>query len=239
MRTIFAAALACAIPFAAQAQDAPKLVATGALPDPARLEIARHIADRLLPPGAFVEMMRTTMDKMSGGVMDQMMSQMSLADIAKAAGASEDKVARLGTVNLKQVMVIVDPAFEERSRITMKVMADEMVVLMTDLEPEYRSGIAEALATRFTLAQLQELDRFFSTPTGSAYASQSLTLYTDPAMMRRMDTLMPRIMKAMPGIMQKTIAATAHLPKQGDFKTMSKEQIARLSALLGAGEDSK
>lgn len=229
--------------FLAAAQVAPAAPAPAAPParvatDPARLAVAARVAGRLLPDGTYRAMMKAMTDQMIDMVTGQL-SRMPIADIAKMGGISQDDAARIGPATIRDMMAILDPAYERRTQISMRVMFDEMGDLMSVMEPEYRSGLAEALASRFTQAQLDELDRFFGTPTGAAYAGQSMALYTDPALMERMQTMMPRIMEAMPGIIRKIEAATAGLPRMRDPKTLTKQEQARFVALLAPAEKSK
>lgn len=207
-------------------------------PDPARLAVATRVAARLLPDGTYRALMKAVTDQMVG-MMSGQMGQMPLADIVKMGGVSEEDAAKLGPATIKDMMEILDPAYEQRTQISMRVIFDEMGDLMSTMEPEYRAGLSEALATRFTQGQLDELDRFFATPTGAAYAGQSMGIYTDPALMARAQAMVPKLMQAMPAILKKVEAATASLPKVRDPKTMSKADQARFMALLVPGEKSK
>ena len=61
---------------------------------------------------------------------------------------------------------------------------------MDRIEPSYRAGLARAFATRFSAAELDELNRFFSTPVGARYAGESMLIYADPQVMAAMNELM-------------------------------------------------
>jgi hypothetical protein len=237
---IAAGALLAAAPAVAQiAPAAPAAPAAAAAPaDPARLAIATRVAGRLLPPGTYRQLMKAVTDQAMQLIVDKMMD-MPLRDVVKMAGISDADAAKLGPGTSRQVLQIMDPAFEKRMQITMHVMGDELANLMDQLEPEYRAGLADALAVRFTPDQLTELDRFFATPTGSAYASQSMLFYADPAMMQRMQAILPKVMQAMPSMIQKVMAATADLPKPRDAKSMTPEQRKQLEALLNPKSASK
>jgi len=232
---LVAAALLGARP--ALAQTAPAAPAAAAAQvDPTRLAVATRIAGELLPPGTYRRMMKTVMDQVTQGVMNQMMD-MPLKDLIKGYGLPATDAEKLGPGTMRQMMTIMDPAFDQRLQITMRVMGDEIANLTDQLEPEYRAGLAESFAGRFSLDQLAELDRFFATPTGSAYASQSMLLYTDPAMMQRMQSSVPKMMQAMPGIIQKVQAATAGLPAQRNAKSITPEQRKQFMALLASKSD--
>jgi len=101
------------------------------------------------------------------------------------------------------------------------------------MEPDVRAGLIEAYARRFTTAQLTELDRFFSTPTGNSFAAQSMLVYMDPAVMTRMQKMMPKIMEMMPDMIKKMQTATAAFPPMPKDSKLTKEQRDKLAALLG------
>ena len=115
----------------------------------------------------------------------------------------------------------------------MPVMMNMMVDMMDKLEPDVRAGVAEAYANRFSTAQLIELDRFFSTPTGNAYAAQSMLVYTDPAVIERMSKMTPRLVAMMPEMMKKVEAASAAFPPMPKKGQLTKEQRDKLAAMLG------
>ena len=75
-----------------------------------------------------------------------------------------------------------------------------------------REGMARAYARRFSLAELQDINRFFGSASGASFARQSFELMTDPELVKAMTAFMPEMMKEMPAIAEKLKAATAHLP---------------------------
>jgi hypothetical protein len=130
-------------------------------------------------------------------------------------------------------MAILDPHFHERTQRTMDAMFAGITALVVTYEPAIREGLAEAYARRFDLAQLAELNRFFATPTGHAYAAQTMIISTDPAVMSRMQDMMPAMIKQMPAIMQNAQAATANLPPPRKFDQLSPAERSDLEKLLG------
>jgi hypothetical protein len=205
-------------------------------PAPADLALGRDIAGKLLPDGTYEKMMGGMMGKMMGGMTDQM-TAMPIAPYLKLAGLPESDIAKLGQTTIKQIMEIVDPAYEQRMHIIMPTMMEEMGKVMTQFEPQMREGLAQAYATHFTPAQLTDIDHFFNTPSGAAFASQNMTIAADPAVMEKMQAFMPQLMQAMPGIMQKAQAATAGLPKPKTPATLTDADRAKLAQLLGVSPD--
>lgn len=199
---VFALALAVAAP-AIAAQTAPETGTAKTAIDPARLALAKQTVEALIPPGTLQGMMRNSMagaeQAMIGGMFDMKGSDLG------ATGDGKDK-------SLREVMAEKDPHFEERMRITNRVMADEMAVLFGKMEPRMKAGMARAYARRFTVAELTEINRFFASPAGSSFARQSFEMTTDPEITSEMMAFMPEMMKEMPAITEKLKKATAHLP---------------------------
>ncbi len=222
---------AAAVPAIAQT-DSSTVIAPEVVLDPAKLAVSRKIADRLIPPGTLKRVMGTTMDSVMGNMLDSVMD-MPVKDLARMTGMEEDKLSELNQGSLKEVMAILDPSFKERTRSGMNAMMSEMGNLMATMEPDMRDGMAEAYANQFSTKELADLDLFFDTPTGIAFAAKSMTLQTDPAFMKRMKTLVPKIMEAMPAMVKKAESATAALPKARTVDQLSDDEKKKLAGLLG------
>jgi hypothetical protein len=206
-------AAAAAVPAFAQPVAAPASAAPlGAPVDPARLALARTTIDAVWPLGTYARMMNGTMDAMMDNIM-QSMFDMKLRDMVPTAAAGAKPLdPKLADATFRQTMAKADPNFQERMRIMNHVMMSEIVPLMSRHEPEIREGMAHAYARKFTAAQLADMNRFFATPSGRFYASESMLTMMDPEIMRTIGSIMPDMMRSMPEIMKKVQAATAHLP---------------------------
>ena len=83
----------------------------------------------------------------------------------------------------------------------MDVILETVGSMMRDVgqtvEGPMREGYARAFAKRFDRAQLGEIESFFSTPTGSAFASESMTLFSDPQVMSSIMGTMPAMFEQM------------------------------------------
>lgn len=207
----FALCLAAATP-ALATQPAPSAPADTI--DPARLAQAKIAIDHVWPLGTYARMMKGTFDQMMDGMMSSMFDVQASEFVGPlVSGEEQAQVEReFGKRTMRDVMREQDPHFEERMRITNRVMMAEMGPLMSTLEPAMREGLARAYAGKFSVQQLTELNAFFETPTGRIYAAESMLLFTDPEVLKLMGKAAPEMMKAMPAIMQKMQAATAHLP---------------------------
>lgn len=194
-------------PVAAEAQT-PATTGTVLPPvDSARVAAAKPVIDQIWPLGTYARLMHATMDQAVNGMLAGMydMTPAQLGVDAKANPAVAQQ-------SLRQRAREQDPAFDERMRITMRVMTDGIADLMTQVEPEVRQAMAQAYARRFTVTQLDDLHRFFDTPTGRTYASESMMLMASPEMMKAMQAFVPKMIQAMPAIMAKVQDATKHLP---------------------------
>ncbi len=233
MSRLLALALAAsATPVLAQVPATPPVAA----PDPARLAIAQDIVGKVMPAGTYKRILQGTLNGLIGNMMDQMID-MPVQQFVASAGLPPEDAQKLGSVTTRQIMAIIDPAFEQRTKLAMTAMMDGMGEAMVSMEPDIREGLAEAYATRFTAAQLGEIKAFYNTPTGSAFAAQQLTIMTDPSLTRRMQAVMPAIAKAMPDVIKRVQAATASLPKPKKFEDLNDADKARLAQLLNLPPD--
>lgn len=156
MMKVMAAGLAllASVPAAAQLAPAPQAAPA---PDPARLKAARALLDLLMPPA--------TREQMIGGMMTPMLAniQRGFSDnpaFARAIGADPQMKAMFDSFMQRQLA---------RTTETIRAGLPGMIEAMT-----------RAYARRFDVAQLDELRRFFGTPTGQAYMREGLTIMADP-----------------------------------------------------------
>jgi len=197
-----ALALAAAGPAVAAQPDPAAPVAKPAI-DPERLALAKQAVAAIMPAGTMQRVMKNSMGNMEEMMLGSMFD-MKGTDLG-VTGEGKDKTMR-------EAMAEKDPHFVERMRITNRVMADEMGVIFTRMEPRIAEGMARAYARRFTVAELTEINRFFASPAGASFARQSFELSTDPELTSAMMSFMPEMMKEMPAIGEKLKKATAHLP---------------------------
>lgn len=201
-----------------------------------RVPAATLVVDKIFPTGTYAKMMEETMEPMMDSIMGSML-EMPAAELVKLSGIPFSKVDGMGEGTVGDAMAIMDPAYAERSQrisdVTVKLVTD----LMNEVEPSYREGLTRAYAVRFPEAELMELNAFFSTPTGSNYASQSLLIYTDPQVMSAMSEMMPKMMEMMPTMIAGMAEATADLQEPRKYSELSAEEQAQLSAILGLPQE--
>lgn len=225
--------LVTAAPVAGQSVPVADVPAANLAPaDPARLAVARRIAAKLLPDGGYRTMMRGVMDQTVDTMLDQM-TKLPLGKMLATMGVPAEQAGKIKMENIKRVAEMMDPAFEQRTQLAMHAMIDGMIDVISRFEPDMREAMAEAYAHRFTEAQLTELLRFFETPTGDLYASQLMTLASDPALKKVVQSLTPALYQALPDMLERAQAATAALPKPRDPKTLTKAERIEIAQLLG------
>ena len=205
------AALAGAAPSAAQEPAKPADDVEATAVDPARLAAAQVTVDYLFPLGTYQRMMKGTMDKLMDSILSQTFDR-PMAETMKGYGLEDEELAELGDASFNDILNQRDPHFEERMKISTRVMMDEMVDLMTTMEPALREALAKIYARKFTVSQLGEMNDFFATETGTAFARDYMMVFVDPEMLQSMMGMVPQMMQAMPEITRKIEAATAHLP---------------------------
>ncbi len=229
------AALVCVQPVLGQTAattPSPALAQDASTADPVRLEISRKVAAQLVPDGIFMKVMSGTMDQFMGGMMDSMMD-MPMKELVQSFVKNPDDVKDMNDFTLNQVMAIIDPAFKERSQVSMKAMMSEMGGIMSTMEPAMREGMAVAYSNRFSATELTDMQKFFSSASGARFASENMTIMTDPAIMKQMQALLPKVMEAMPAIVKKVGEASDKLPPAKTLKTLTKADREALSKILG------
>lgn len=225
--------LTLAVPALAQASAAPTSVETLAPVDPALLAKARPIAAVIIPDGVMARMMGPMMQKMIGPMLDGM-TKMPVRDLMKAGGMDPAQADRLSPATIEQVVTIVDPAYRERMHIMMGGMMPALGRFMSRYEPDMREGMAEAFASRYTAAELDQIGAFMRTPAGARFGGGFMELATDPHYIGKVTSMMPALMQAMPDIMKESQAQLAKLPKPRSYKDLTPAERQRLETLLGA-----
>jgi hypothetical protein len=180
--------------------------------DPARLALARKTIEYVWPLGTYQRMMSASANQIMDSMMRSMFD-MKVGDMVPSGQKMSEEDKKIAQTTMREAILKKDPHFEERMRITNKVMMGEMGTVLGKMEPAIREGLAKAYAKKFDTRQLDDLNGFFQTPTGRVYAAESILLFTDPEMTTAMTGSMPELIKSMPAIMEKVKKATAHLPE--------------------------
>ncbi len=169
-----------------------------------------RVVDRLWPLGTYRRMMDGTMSKMMDSMMHSMFG-MKASDMVPPSGKDAART-ETGDKTMLELAEEKDPHFRERMKIFMDVMMKEMIPLIETVEPSVRESLTRVYARDYNDAQLAELEAFLATPTGQVFGQRWMMSMVDPEMVANMSKIAPTMMRAMPEIMKKVEAATAHLP---------------------------
>lgn len=201
--------------------------------DPEKQALAARVAASLWPDGTYGRMI----DSMIGGKdgLSDMFLDMRPSDLMGALAETmvgEGKPAadvKEGpdppSPTFREMFKAEDPHFEERMRITMNVVGEEVRRIAKPIEPKFREGLSKSIARRFTREQLAPIATFLETEPGRAFAAQWMTLFIDKDVMLAMIQSVPAMVKEMPAAFKRVEAATAHLPKPPK-KAESKEDAS-------------
>lgn len=201
-------------------------------PEPARLDLAKVTASKLLPDGAYAKIMDGMFEQMLTPIMN-ILPGLTNEQIVAATGASEDNVAALTEEKKAAVTQIIDPQNKERGKQIIDVMKPMISEAMAVIEPAMRTGLSRAYARKFTAPELKTINGFFTTPTGGAFARESFALQADPEVMQATFKALPAIFTSFMSDEAKFKAKFDALPKQRELKDLSEAEMQQLAGLLG------
>lgn len=186
-------------PLAAQDGAAPPVDAAATelpAPDPARLAVAERVVDRIWPVGTMQRMMDSTMASTvdaAAGMEEMAEDWADGGGKAERRAQHEERTGRPLRRTPRPEPATAEPSMAELSAI--------MEPMFAQMEPPMRAALTRIYARRYSVEQLGELEAFFSTPTGAAYAADSLTLMNEPEMVAGLTEAMGAMMSAMPKAM--------------------------------------
>ena len=200
----------------------------------ARLPAANRVAGAMMPDGFYGKMM----EKLMGSTMRPMFDIFTAPDmvVASRTGADQNTIDALSEAEQAELARILDPAYDRRADAILGTISTLMTEIGTTMEQPMREGYARAFAKRFESGQLSDIEAFFATPSGNAFASESMALFSDPEVMSSMMGSMPAMfgaMSDMEGTMEEAMNA---LPPERSFADLTDDERARLTAALGIDE---
>lgn len=196
-----------------------------------RLPQASRIITRMIPEGTLGEMMGGMFDKLFGpmaalgGAPASAVVQKGIGLSPVDAGLTEEQTAAIAA--------LLDPAYEERHAREMAVMPTMMREMMTVMEPTMRKAMAELYAINFSQKELDDIEAFFQTDSGTAYARKSFTMSSDPRILAASMESLPQMMGAIGDMEKKIAAASADLPAKRSFADLSTADKAKIATLSG------
>ena len=176
---------------------------------PAQLALAKKTTGALVPAGSLEKMMDNLYGKLFRGFLGEF------------GGLSELMLSYKTGVDSEKIADIFDPQRKAREEQIMANVKPIMSEVLRDLETPMRDGMAAAFARKFSADQLTQMNAFFATPAGGAYANEWMALQADPEVMLA-------IIRSVPPMIDKWVDRAPEL--EGKFKDLPKEkQLADLS----------
>lgn len=200
----------------------------------ARLPLAQTVTAAMMPDGFYRKMMEDITGKMMGPMLDTFGDEAMAAQVEQQVGLSiEELEARnLSKEQLSEASTILDPAAQQRNALITTVLIDGLADISSKLEPAMREGMSRAYAARFTDRQLADINAFFGTETGRAFAAELMAMMGDPQVMGAMSKAFPLVMEQLPMLFEDMEAKEAELPKPRTFADLSASDRTKLAGLL-------
>lgn len=160
------------LPVMAQTAPSPAPVPE---PSAANVALAGEVVNLILPPAMRDQMMEQLMGAMMQGMTNAMLESPEL----RAAFEREPRARP-----------ILEKSLARQQAETTALIKSEMPGMVT--------AMTRAYARRFSLAELDDMKRFFASPSGQAYVVKSPTVMSDPDVMRWSQTMIARAMDKAP-----------------------------------------
>jgi hypothetical protein len=204
--------------------------------DPKRLAAANKTVAALLPNGGLAKMM-SDMVKRFIGPMSEITPDMSGYEIMSATNVYADSLQELDEAKRKQITALLDPTRKERVSQTVDVIMPLVNETMNKMEVPMREGMSRAYARKFSLAQLNDLNMFFATPTGASYAAESYALQADPEVMQAMTKAMPKLFEDLKFSVPKIEKDVKKIPDAKNISQLNDSELSKLADLTGISLD--
>lgn len=196
-----------------------------------RLPQAQRIIAQMIPEGTMSEMMGSMFDKLLGPIM-QMGGAAATSTVTEATGLSTFDLD-LPPEQIEELAGLFDPAWSVRQERESAIFPNMMAQMMNAMEPGMRKAMAELYAINFNQQELNEIEAFFLTETGTSYARKSFTMSSDPRVISATMEAMPAIMGTFGAMEQSMAEATADLPAKRGFADLTPAEQAKVAELTG------
>lgn len=198
----------------------------------ALVPLAQEMAALIMPEGSFGETVKNVSQPilaLFGGEPDGD----PRVRLAEVSGVEADDLAALSDDDAQAALDIFDPHHAARTERSMAMMVSLVGKLSGEIEPAYRTALAQSLATRFSEQEMRDLLVFFATPLGGKFASQSFLLQMDPRIMGAMQAMGPAMVKVLPDVEEEVAAIKAEFGEARDFTELSAAERRRAAQLIG------
>jgi hypothetical protein len=165
-------------------------------PEPARLLAAQQLMTKLMPAGTNRRILQVANDTMLQPVFDKVWS-MTGAELADLFGVPAP-TGKEATETMAEGIGRNDPHAKERINAYIKTYIDITGDMGATIEPDLSLAMARDYARKYDLAQLTEMNRFFATPAGGAFAKDFMLSSFSLDVLQTTLMVMPKLMKDMP-----------------------------------------
>ena len=200
--------------------------------EPAKLQLARSVASKLLPVGTTDKVTRDPLNmKISALVHDYLM--MPVEQFAQEYGVQLPQEGVNGPPIIHvRLLEILDPASQTRLRVISPIISQMAAEAAASKESELREALAIAYGQRLNVSELQALDKFLATPEGAAFVRCSATIDNDLGVFAARQSMDRAIVQALPAMTTRLAQATASLPKIRDAADLSEAERTEVAQLL-------
>jgi len=184
----------------------------------------------LLPPGTISEWFKSNIGV---GTLVHQYLMTPVERFAQEHGAKlpEEGIKGPPVVRMR-LLEILDPASRQRITIADPVIRRMAAEAAATREPQYREALAIAYGQRLSVSELQALDRFLSTPEGTAFARNMWLVQNDFGVFAAQQIMDKAVVDAVPAMTEQLDKATASLPKVKDWSDLNDAERKEVAKLL-------
>lgn len=197
----------------------------------ARIPLASEVIEKMMPAGSLGELMGDMFDGFLGPIIKKA-TEPKTADFAASLGLEAWELD-MDEAAVAEAVAIIDPLSEERNARKAAVMPRLMTDMMNAMEPTMRKAMTEAFAVYFNETELTDINAFFATESGAAFARKSMSMSSDPRVIGATMEAMPEMMASIQKFDAEMEAAVADLPAPRGFAELSEAEQARIAELTG------
>lgn len=198
---------------------------------PAQLALAQQTTTALVPPGSLAKMLDNMYGKLFKGILGEV-GGMSDLMLSIKTGVDSEKIGALDDKSKAAIADLFDPYRQQREEQVMNVIKPLITEALGDLEGPMRNGMAYAYARKFNAQQLGDMNAFFATPTGKAYADEWMALQADPEVMLAMIKAVPPMINKFMDRGPQIEGKLKDLPKEKQLADLTDAELAKLAKLM-------
>lgn len=201
----------------------------------ARLPLAEAVVAQLMPQGSMGQMMGDLSNSILAPL--QEMAPYGAAEYVAGRLGKDEWELQMDEAQAESAASLLDPAWRARSERERQIFPQIMQRTVEGMEASMRRAMAEMYAIRFSEAELSDIAAFFTTPSGAAFARQSLDMASDPRVASASMAAMPAMLESFAGMEAQMAAAAADLPAERRYFDLPEADRKRLAQLVGLSRE--